>query len=161
MCWVSGSPFMQRTRHSDFPGNSREAAGDEGLPANRNPRESHSWRRNLRRQTPWASPAGTFNETCPPPLEESEVVRTANSAWQYTERGQNRFGQHGAFFPVEEVQAMLHDQDAFVLLALPARQPWRLGNVAARLPAQHARKPDADCSTMKSLSIASAIRSLD
>jgi hypothetical protein len=29
------------------------------------------------------------------------------------------------------------------------------------LPAQHARKPDADCSTMKSLSIASAIRSLD
>jgi hypothetical protein len=70
--------------------------------------------------------AHTFNENCLPPLEEAEVVKTAKSAWQYTERGQNRFGQHGAFFPIEEVHAMLHDQDAFFLLAfLRANQgPW-------------------------------------
>jgi Bifunctional DNA primase/polymerase, N-terminal/Primase C terminal 1 (PriCT-1) len=52
-----------------------------------------------------------------PPLEETEVMDVAKSAWDYTERGQNRFGQHGAWFPVDEVAAMLQYQDAFVLLA--------------------------------------------
>jgi Bifunctional DNA primase/polymerase, N-terminal/Primase C terminal 1 (PriCT-1) len=52
-----------------------------------------------------------------PPLEEMEVMNVVKSAWDYTERGQNRFGQHGAWFPVDEVAAMLEYQDAFVLLA--------------------------------------------
>jgi hypothetical protein len=52
-----------------------------------------------------------------PPLEEMEVMNVVKSAWTYTERGQNRFGQHGAWFPVDEVAAMLQYQDAFVLLA--------------------------------------------
>jgi Bifunctional DNA primase/polymerase, N-terminal/Primase C terminal 1 (PriCT-1) len=51
-----------------------------------------------------------------PPLEEMEVMNVAKSAWDYTERGQNRFGQHGAWFPVDEVAAMLPHQDALVLL---------------------------------------------
>lgn len=61
--------------------------------------------------------ARTFNEDCLPPLEEAEVMKAAQSAWGYTERGQNRFGQHGAYFPIEEVMTMIDDQDAFMLLA--------------------------------------------
>jgi hypothetical protein len=57
------------------------------------------------------------NATYSPPLEETEVMEVVKSAWGYTERGQNRFGQHGAWFPVYEVAAMLQYQDAFVLLA--------------------------------------------
>jgi hypothetical protein len=61
-----------------------------------------------------------------PPLEESEVMKVAKSAWDYTERGENWFGQHGAYFPFEEVATLLHDQDAFLLLAfLRAHNgPW-------------------------------------
>jgi hypothetical protein len=57
------------------------------------------------------------NASYSPPLEEMEVMNVAKSAWDYTERGQNRFGQHGAWFPVDEVAAMLPYQDGFVLLA--------------------------------------------
>src|SRR5262249_26816213 len=67
------------------------------------------------------------NAQCLPPLEEEEVLRTAESAWGYTERGQNRFGQHGAWFPVEEVATMIEaDQDAFLLLAFlrAYNGPW-------------------------------------
>jgi Primase C terminal 1 (PriCT-1) len=61
-----------------------------------------------------------------PPMEESEVMKVANSAWGYTERGENRFGQHGAYFATEEVAALLPDPDAFLLLAfLRAHNgPW-------------------------------------
>jgi hypothetical protein len=63
--------------------------------------------------------ARTFNETCEPPMEDREVVSTAQAVWRYTERGLNRFGQHGAWFPFEEVAAMVsyQQQDAFLLLA--------------------------------------------
>jgi hypothetical protein len=57
------------------------------------------------------------NKKCSPPLEESELMTIAQSAWDYTEKGLNRFGQHGAWFPVEEVMGMQHDPDAFLLLA--------------------------------------------
>jgi hypothetical protein len=51
------------------------------------------------------------------PLDDAEVVKVAASAWRYEESGQNRFGQHGAFFATKEaVQLIQHDQDAFVLL---------------------------------------------
>jgi Bifunctional DNA primase/polymerase, N-terminal/Primase C terminal 1 (PriCT-1) len=70
--------------------------------------------------------ARTFNESCQPPLEENEVLKSAESAWNYTERGQNRFGQHGAYFPIEEVVTMQNDADAFFLLGfLRAHNgPW-------------------------------------
>jgi hypothetical protein len=61
--------------------------------------------------------AFTFNENCLPPLSEAEVNATAKSAWDYTQRGQNRFCEHGAWFPTEEVVRLLIDQDAFILLA--------------------------------------------
>jgi Bifunctional DNA primase/polymerase, N-terminal len=65
-----------------------------------------------------------------PPMEDNEVMQIAKNAWGYTERGQNRFGQHGAYFRVEEFASFLHDQDAFFLLAFlrvhngPAAQFW-------------------------------------
>jgi hypothetical protein len=62
--------------------------------------------------------ARTFNEDCQPPMEDSEVTATAQSAWNYTQRGENRFGQHGAYFPYDEIAALIdRDQDAFLLLA--------------------------------------------
>jgi Bifunctional DNA primase/polymerase, N-terminal/Primase C terminal 1 (PriCT-1) len=61
--------------------------------------------------------ARTFNENCQPPMEDIEVISVANSAWSYTERGQNRFGQHGAWFPLDEVNRMIDgNQDAAILL---------------------------------------------
>ena len=59
----------------------------------------------------------TFNDNCEPPMEDSEVMSAVRSAWEITERGRNRFGQHGAWFPVEEVNRLVDDQDAFFLLA--------------------------------------------
>jgi hypothetical protein len=52
-----------------------------------------------------------------PPLSDTEVVKITRSAWSYTERGHNRFGQHGAWFPIEEVNRLIGDQDRFYLLA--------------------------------------------
>src|SRR5262249_45353412 len=71
--------------------------------------------------------ARQFNETsCKPPSEEKEMANAAQSAWSYTERGLNHFGQHGAGLAIEEIAAMTHDQDALVLLAfLRANNgPW-------------------------------------
>jgi hypothetical protein len=61
--------------------------------------------------------AHSFNALCVPPLGEARVVSTAQSAWNYTVQGSNRFGQHGAWFPADEIRGMLTDQDAFLLLA--------------------------------------------
>ena len=48
--------------------------------------------------------ARTFNQDqCQPPLEDSEVIATAQSAWNYTVEGRNWFGQHGAWLPKDEV----------------------------------------------------------
>jgi Bifunctional DNA primase/polymerase, N-terminal len=61
--------------------------------------------------------ARTINEKCVPMLEDDEVVETAKSAWDYTDRGMNRFGLHGVFFPDDEYAELLaHDQDALLLL---------------------------------------------
>jgi hypothetical protein len=70
--------------------------------------------------------ARTFNESCQPAMEEEEVMKIANSAWDYTQRGENRFGQHGAWFPIEEIATMSAEPDAFALLAfLRAHNgPW-------------------------------------
>jgi hypothetical protein len=64
--------------------------------------------------------ARTFNEqSCLPPLDDNEVVKVARSAWGYTERGENRFGQVGAWFPADEANSLIRaDSDAFVLLGL-------------------------------------------
>jgi len=51
-----------------------------------------------------------------PPLEQSEVVKIAHSAWVYTETGQNFIGQHGAWIATDELERFLADQDAHFLL---------------------------------------------
>jgi hypothetical protein len=61
--------------------------------------------------------ARTFNDHCEPPMEDAEVTTVASNAWGYEQRGQNRFGKHGAWFPLDEVKRMIDDQDAFLLLA--------------------------------------------
>jgi hypothetical protein len=61
--------------------------------------------------------AQTYNRECQPALEDKEVLDTAKSAWNYTEKGQNRFGQHGAWIPFQEMVSLDGDVDAFWLLA--------------------------------------------
>jgi hypothetical protein len=62
--------------------------------------------------------ARTQNEQFLPPLPDDEVAKTATSVWGYTQRGDNRFGQAGVFFPADEANNLIRlDQDAFVLLA--------------------------------------------
>ena len=56
-------------------------------------------------------------------MQQAEVTKIAKNAWGYTERGENRFGQHGAWFPEAEVDFLIAEQDAFILLAyLRAKQ---------------------------------------
>jgi bifunctional DNA primase/polymerase-like protein len=52
-----------------------------------------------------------------PPMNDGRVVKAAKSAWGYTERGENRFGRHGAWLPLEDVTELLPDPDALALLA--------------------------------------------
>jgi hypothetical protein len=63
----------------------------------------------------------TFNMNCEPPLGEKEVVRVAKSAWEYTEKGLNRFGKHGAWLPVDDVNRLIREgkraQDELLLTA--------------------------------------------
>ena len=62
--------------------------------------------------------ARTRNADYLPPLTDSEVMKIASSAWDYTQRGENRFGRHGAFFDTDEANDLItSDQDVFVLLA--------------------------------------------
>jgi hypothetical protein len=61
--------------------------------------------------------ARTFNDNCEPPMEETEVMTVASNAWGYEQRGENRFGKHGAWFPLDEVGRMIDgNQDAALLL---------------------------------------------
>lgn len=62
--------------------------------------------------------ARTRNQEFLPPLPDNEVSQVASSAWSYTQRGQNRFGQHGVFFDTEQANRLITSHsDAFVLLA--------------------------------------------
>jgi Primase C terminal 1 (PriCT-1) len=75
--------------------------------------------------------ARTFNnEHCMPPIEEdSDVIKTAKSAWSYTERDQNYFCEHGAFMRTDDV-TRIDDPDAGWLLVflrahnLPTAKFW-------------------------------------
>jgi hypothetical protein len=53
-----------------------------------------------------------------PPLNDAKVVKITQSAWRYTEKGTNRFGQHGVWFTTQEANALITtDPDQFLLLA--------------------------------------------
>jgi hypothetical protein len=61
--------------------------------------------------------ARTFNDGSEPPMEDTEVMKVATNAWGYEQRGENRFGKHGAWFPLDEVKRMIEgNQDAALLL---------------------------------------------
>jgi primase-like protein len=59
--------------------------------------------------------ARTWNENAMPPLGDAEVIKTARSAWSYTERDMNRFGKTGAFLSTTEVDQLVATPDALAL----------------------------------------------
>ena len=62
--------------------------------------------------------AHTLNEKFAEPMEHTEVAEIAKSAWGYTERGENRFGQHGVWFATPEANELItSSQDDFLLLS--------------------------------------------
>ena len=63
---------------------------------------------------------GSANADFSPPLPDSEVVKTANSAWGITERGENRVGRHGAFFETEEANRLIKSAIKTFLCCLPS-----------------------------------------
>jgi hypothetical protein len=67
----------------------------------------------------------TLNQEYAEPMQQVEVTKIAKSAWGYTERGENWFGRgrQGVRFAEFEVDALIGNQDAFILLAfLRAKQ---------------------------------------
>jgi Bifunctional DNA primase/polymerase, N-terminal/Primase C terminal 1 (PriCT-1) len=60
----------------------------------------------------------TLNEEFLEPMEQAEVTKIAKSAWGYTERGENRFGQYGVWFPTQEANELIETAPReFILLA--------------------------------------------
>ncbi len=52
--------------------------------------------------------ARSFNQSyCAPPMEAEEMNTPVHSAWRITERGDNHFGQHGAWMGFAEVETMV------------------------------------------------------
>jgi hypothetical protein len=108
------------------------------LPVADGARNSKTWRHAMRMAKGVTSfdqlIAGmlAYNERSLPPLEKEEIMTICGSAWKYTEKNQNRFGQRGAYFSTDELVSMLQDQDALILLGfLRAKQgPWSTFMVA-------------------------------
>jgi len=61
--------------------------------------------------------ARTRNAEYLPPMSDARVVKIAKSAWGYTERGENRFGQRGAWLPQSNVNTLVRDPALFALVA--------------------------------------------
>jgi hypothetical protein len=60
----------------------------------------------------------TLNQEYLEPMQQAEVSKIATSAWGYTERGENLFGQTGVRFPTWEVNELITSSvDDFVLLS--------------------------------------------
>jgi Bifunctional DNA primase/polymerase, N-terminal/Primase C terminal 1 (PriCT-1) len=59
-------------------------------------------------------------------IEQEEIMKIVQSAWDYTQDGTNRFGSHGAWLAVEELNRLMQEQDAFFLLAFLRTHngPW-------------------------------------
>ena len=62
--------------------------------------------------------AETLNQELVEPMQQAEVAKIATSAWGYTERGENRFGRHGVWFPTDEANELIASSpDDFLLLS--------------------------------------------
>jgi hypothetical protein len=57
------------------------------------------------------------NATFNPPLPDEEVVKTASSAWGYTAKGCNRFGQYGSYLPTPAVKSLVHEPYLLALIS--------------------------------------------
>ena len=60
--------------------------------------------------------ARTHNAEFLPPLGDDEVAKTAASAWSYTEKGENHFGQKGAWLSQSTVKTLVRDPALFALV---------------------------------------------
>jgi Primase C terminal 1 (PriCT-1) len=71
--------------------------------------------------------ARTRNAEYSPPLPDNEVVKVAQSAWGYEERGENWIGRGGrivSFTIAMSIFLAAAHTDAFALLAILRRQHW-------------------------------------
>jgi hypothetical protein len=59
----------------------------------------------------------TLNDCLGDPMQEAEVAKIAGSIWKYTTEGRNRFGQHGAWITVNEVDSLVADPYELALLS--------------------------------------------
>jgi hypothetical protein len=60
--------------------------------------------------------ARTRNMECEPPMEDTEVMKTALSAWDMTQENRNHFAAHGAYVRFDETSRMIEHVDAPGLL---------------------------------------------
>jgi hypothetical protein len=76
--------------------------------------------------------ARTRNADIGEPLTDDEVIATATSAWGYEQRGENRFGQHGAWLPLAVVDQHVGNPYFLALIAfLEAHTSLMQGPVGA------------------------------
>jgi hypothetical protein len=59
--------------------------------------------------------ARTKNAQLGEPMEDAGVVKVAQSVWKMTCEGRNRFGQHGAWLPLNLSRTLAHTPDAYTL----------------------------------------------
>ena len=84
--------------------------------------------------------ARVFNAaSCIPPLPDDEVVTISDRAFNYTARGENRFGMTGSWLPTETVRRMVADPYLCTLVNFlqaenePNRTFWVADGLAKRL----------------------------
>jgi hypothetical protein len=56
------------------------------------------------------------NEFCAEPMADAEVTKIVGNVWKMQCERRNRFGTFGAWFPMQEVDDLVTDRDAFALL---------------------------------------------
>lgn len=77
------------------------------------------------------------DETFAPSLPDGEIVQTVDSAWDYTERGLNRYGTRRIEIAHHEVDdLMMKHPDAFLLRTILQRHHWGRDFVAANKMAE-------------------------
>jgi hypothetical protein len=59
--------------------------------------------------------ARTLNEQFGEPMQEAEVIKVAKSVWKMQIEGRNRFGQFGAYVPLELSRKLARTPDAYAL----------------------------------------------
>jgi hypothetical protein len=58
----------------------------------------------------------TFNQEFAEPMSDAEVATITRSIWKYTSEGRNRFGQHGSWLTLADVDALIAEPFTLALL---------------------------------------------